>query len=74
VCENTAVSWSEASAERSRIQVETQQEIARKLLVNIKNLQEAGYPEVFLQGMNRALDLIQHPSVPRVPDNQGRLF
>lgn len=60
MCDNTAVSWSEASSERLRIQVDTQQALTKKLLENMVILRKAGYPEVFLQGMQRAVEIISN--------------
>lgn len=60
MCDNTAVSWSEASAERIRTQVDTQQALVKRLLENMVILRKAGYPEVFLQGMQRSVEIISN--------------
>lgn len=37
---------------------EVQSDLAQKLLVAIKKADASGYPEVYVQGMNRALEVI----------------
>lgn len=74
MCDNTAVSWSEQNSYRTSIEIDTKQALAQKLLQYVDIYGKQGYPESFLQGMERALALILVTPKTSVPPAQDPLF
>lgn len=58
MCDNAAVQWSEFEAEKSRIESNLRNQIAEKLFQHIGISVKSGYPETYIQGMERAREIV----------------
>lgn len=76
--DNTAVSWSEYGAHKSNIEYEVRHKIAKELLKHMEILDKQNSPECFVQGVNRARNLVlmnlNFESVTDEVDPQEKLF
>jgi hypothetical protein len=68
--------WSDILYHRALVEAKTRQAITERLQESITACTRAGYPELFLQGMARALETLAMPMpMPSEdPDGQQRLF
>ena len=78
MCDNTAVRWSDWESEKSRIESDTRNAINEKLLKQLVTFESNGYPESFLQGFARALEVVRAVRIDDTPydteDYQQSLF
>lgn len=56
--DNTAVSWSDYSAHLSNVEYEIRHRIAKELLEHIEILDQQKSPECFVQGVQRARNIV----------------
>ena len=58
VSDNEAVSWSDYHAHHSNAETEIRQKISQELLQHMEFLDRSGAPECFIQGVERARNIV----------------
>lgn len=74
MCDDSAVSWSEFEAHKREIESRTRAAMTEELLELLRISEKNGDPECYVQGIKRALDLLQSRNIPPAESDHPSLF